>query len=62
MTFIWPDMLWLLLLLPLLAAAYVWLLRRRRKLTLRYANLPLVRQALGRGPGWRRHLPPALLL
>ncbi len=62
MTFIWPDMLWLLLLVPFLAASYVWILRRRKKLVLRYANLPLVRQAVGRGLGWRRHLPPVLLL
>ncbi|WP_172125473.1 MULTISPECIES: VWA domain-containing protein [unclassified Devosia] len=62
MTFLWPDMLWLLLLLPLLVGTYVWLLRRRKKTALRYANLPLIRQALGKGPGWRRHVPPALLL
>jgi Ca-activated chloride channel family protein len=29
---------------------------------LRYASLSLVREAVGRGPGWRRHLPPALFL
>jgi hypothetical protein len=29
---------------------------------LRYANLPLVKQALGKGMGWRRHVPPLLLL
>src|SRR5688572_880783 len=41
---------------------YVWLLRRRKRLAVRYANLSLVKEALGRGPGWRRHVPPALFL
>lgn len=62
MTFLWMDMLWLLLALPVLVAAYLWLQRRRKKLALRYANLPLIKQALGRGLGWRRHVPPLLLL
>jgi Ca-activated chloride channel family protein len=62
MTFIWMDMLWLLVLVPLLIGAYVWLLRRRKKAALRYANLAIVKQAMGKGVGWRRHVPPALLL
>lgn len=62
MTFIWMDMLWLLLALPLLVLAYLWIQRRKKKLALRYANLALVKQALGKGLGWRRHLPPLLLL
>jgi Ca-activated chloride channel homolog len=62
MTFVWPDLLWLLATLPALVLLYVWLLRRRKKNTVRYASLALVRQAAGKGPGWRRHLPPTLLL
>ena len=62
MTFIWPDMLWGLLLVPLLIAAYVWLLRRRKKTALRFASLSLVKEAMGKAVAWRRHLPPALLL
>jgi Ca-activated chloride channel homolog len=62
MTFIWPDMLWGLLLVPLLVAAYVWLLKRRKKTALRFANLSLVKEAMGKSTAWRRHLPPALLL
>ena len=58
MTFIWPDMLWGLIALPLLVLLYVWLQRRRKKTTLRYANLGLVREALGKSIAWRRHLPP----
>ncbi|MBX3610326.1 MAG: VWA domain-containing protein [Hydrogenophaga sp.] len=62
MTFLWPQFLWLLLALPLLVLLYVWLLSRRKRTALRYANLSLVREAMGRSVGWRRHVPPLLLL
>ena len=62
MNLLWPEWLWSLLLLPLLAAAYLALLGRRKKNTVRLASVALVKQALGKGPGWRRHVPPALLL
>ena len=62
MSFLWPEALWLLLLLPLLVAAYLWLLARRKKFALRYASLGLVKEALGGGGRWRRHLPPLLFL
>src|SRR5947207_6172824 len=62
MTFVWPDFLWLLALLPALVLLYVWLLHRRKKNTVRYASLALVKQAAGKGPGWRRYVPPALML
>jgi Ca-activated chloride channel family protein len=62
MSFQWPHLLWLLLLLPLLVLTYVWLLRRRRKTTVRMASIAVAREALGKGPGWRRHVPPALML
>lgn len=62
LSFIWPEMLWLLLLLPLLIVLYLWLLHRRKKTSLRYADLALVRQAMGKSAAWRRHLPPALML
>ena len=61
MKFIWPSMLWLLLLLPLLVVLYLWVLKRRRKSTVRLASLAVAKAALGKGPGWRRHVPPALL-
>ncbi|RYX90218.1 MAG: VWA domain-containing protein [Comamonadaceae bacterium] len=61
MFFLGPEYLWLLLLLPLLVAAYLWLLRRRSKQVLRYSSVALVRSAMA-GHAWRRHLPPAVLL
>jgi Ca-activated chloride channel family protein len=54
-------MLWSALMLPVLALLYVWLLHRRGPQALRYPGLALVRQAVGGGMTWRRHLPPALL-
>ena len=62
MTFLWPEFLWLLLSLPLLVAVYIWLMRRKKKLALRYASLLVVREAMGKGPQFRRHVPPLLFL
>ena len=62
MNFLWPQFLWLMLALPLLVAVYVWLLRRKKKLTLRYASLSIVKEAMGSGISWRRHVPPLLFL
>jgi Ca-activated chloride channel family protein len=62
MTFVWPHLLWMLLAIPLLVLLYLWLLNKRKKSTLRFASLAIVKQAQGGGPGWRRHVPPALLL
>jgi Ca-activated chloride channel family protein len=62
LTFLWPELLWLLVAVPLLVLLYVWLLSRRKKTALRYANLALVRQAMGRSAAWRRHVPPLLML
>jgi Ca-activated chloride channel family protein len=62
MIFQWSQALWLLLAAPALVGAYVWLLRRRKKDAVRYASLGLVREALGPGNRYRRHVPPALVL
>ena len=62
MTFLWPEFLWLLLALPVLVLAYLWLLRRKKKIVLRYASLSIVREAMGQGQSFRRHVPPVLFL
>jgi len=61
MQFLWPEFLWLLLALPLLVLLYVWLLRRKKKMAVRYASLSIVKEAMG-GQSWKRHVPPALFL
>ena len=62
MTFLWPEMLWLFLLVPALVAGYFYLLRRKRQAALRYASLSMVKEALGSGQKYRRHIPPLLFL
>jgi Ca-activated chloride channel family protein len=62
MTFFWPDLLCLLLLLPALVMLYLWLMKRKRQAALRYASLAMVREAMAGSSSWRRHLPPLLFL
>ncbi|MGO4394163.1 VWA domain-containing protein [Variovorax sp. M-6] len=62
MTFLWPQFLWLLLAMPLLVLLYLWLIRRKKKLALRYASLSIVREAMSAGQTVRRHIPPLLFL
>jgi Ca-activated chloride channel family protein len=62
MTFLLPQALLALLFVPLLAGVYVLMQRRRARYALRYASIGLIRQAVGRGPGLRRHVPPAIFL
>ena len=62
MTFLWPESLWLLALVPLLVAAYFLILKRKRKAALRYASLTMVKEAMGAGLHLRRHVPPLLFL
>ena len=61
MTFLWPNMLWLLLLTPVLVAVYFWLLKRRKKVALRFPHLELLKLA-DHQHRYRRHIPAALLL
>jgi Ca-activated chloride channel family protein len=62
MTFVWPQMLWLLAAVPVVITVYVMLMRRKRKAALRYASLTLVKDAQGAGQRVRRHVPPFLFL
>lgn len=62
MEFEWPFVLPLLVLVPMLLVLYILVQRRRRKFTLRYADLSLVKEAMEHGPGLRRHIPPVMML
>ena len=62
MELLWPGFLYLLILVPVLVAVYIWILHRRRRYTVRYSSLALVRDALPRKAGWRRHIPFALFM
>ena len=41
---------------------YWWLQQKKKQTALRYANLEIVKAAIGKGLWWRRHVPPAILL
>jgi Ca-activated chloride channel family protein len=57
-----PQSLYLLGLIPLLVLAYIWILRRRKPLSVRFSSLSLLRDALPKQSKWKRHLPFALFL
>ena len=62
MSFDQPLLLVLLIAVPLLVAAYLWQLRRRRRQAVRHSNVALVRVATGPVRRWRRHVPIGLVL
>ena len=62
MTFSLPYALLGLLTVPLLVAAYLWQLRRRRRDAVRFSNVALIRAALPRQRRWKRHVPIGLVL
>ena len=62
MTFIWPIMLWLLIILPLFVLVYMGLQQRRRRMVAKYGSLGLVQAPGGRAVGYRRHVPPLMFL
>ena len=58
----WPGLLWMLLLVPVALAAYLFAQRRRSRYTVRFTNLDLLANVVSAKPGWRRHVPPAFYL
>jgi Ca-activated chloride channel family protein len=62
MSFLWPAMLRLLVLVPLFLLLYLRMQRQRRRLAAGYGNLGLVQGTAGASPGLRRHIPSALFL
>lgn len=62
MSFIWPTLLLMLLLIPVLIFLYLQIQRGRRKLAERYGSLGVVHDAKGSGMGFRRHIPAMIFL
>lgn len=62
MSFQSPWLLVGLLAVPLLIGLYIASQRRRRAYAVRFTNLALVNQVMGKGPGFRRHLPAILFV
>ncbi len=62
LTFQLPERLWLLLGVAALAGVYLWRQRGQRAYAVRFTNLDLLDRVAPKRPGWRRHVPAALLL
>jgi Ca-activated chloride channel family protein len=62
MTFQSPWLLLGLLAIPLLIGLYLTSQQRRRAYAVRFTNLALLNQVMGKGPGFRRHLPAILFI
>ena len=62
MSFQSPLLLIGLLAIPLLVGLYLASQKRRQAYTVRFTNLALLNQVVGKGPGFRRHLPAILFV
>jgi len=62
MSFIWPTLLALFVLIPLLILLYLRLHRRRQQAVARFSSLGFAQGAVKTAPGIRRHIPPLLFL
>ena len=62
MSLLWPDFLYLLLLIPAAVGVYLLVLRRRRRFAVRYSSLSLMREAAAHQSWLRKHLPFILFL
>ncbi len=62
MRFLTPNWLWLLLVIAVLAVAYVVAQRRRGTYALRFSDTSLLDTVAPKRPGWRRHVVAALFL
>ena len=62
MSFQSPWLLLGLLAIPLLVGLYATSQQRRRAYAVRFTNLALLNQVMGKGPGFRRHIPAILFI
>jgi len=62
MSFQSPWLLLGLLAVPLLIGLYLTSQQRRRTYAVRFTNLALLNQVMGKGPGFRRHIPAILFI
>ena len=60
--FLNPERLWWLLLVPFLVAAYVWIIRRKKRTGMRYTNTAVLGAVIPKQSQWRRHLAVAMTL
>jgi Ca-activated chloride channel family protein len=61
-TFLAPERLWILLVVPLLIAGYIFLVLRKKKTGMRFTNTAILSRVVPKQSQWRRHLAVALSL
>ncbi len=61
-SFLDPERLWVLLVVPLLVAGYVYLVLRKKKTGMRFTNTAILSRVVPKQSQWRRHLAVALSL
>ena len=62
MTFVWPQVLFAFVLVPILLAGYIRALRRRARASIGYPGVDLLARAAAAGRPWRRHVPAVCYL
>ncbi len=62
MSFAWPLLLAVIAVVPMLLAAYVLQLRKKRKGAVVFSNVALLKTAVQKRSRWKRHVPAALFL
>jgi Ca-activated chloride channel family protein len=60
LTFLNPERLWVLLIVPLLIAGYIFLVLMKKKTGMRFTNTAILGQVVPKQSQWRRHLAVAL--
>ena len=61
-SFLAPERLWILVLVPLLVAGYIYLVLRKKKTGMRFTNTAVLARVVPKQSQWRRHLAVALSL
>lgn len=61
-SFLAPERLWVLVVVPLLVAGYIYLVLRKKKTGMRFTNTAVLSRVVPKQSQWRRHLAVALSL
>lgn len=61
-SFLDPERLWMLILVPLLVAGYIYLVLRKKKTGMRFTNTAVLARVVPKQSQWRRHLAVAFSL
>lgn len=61
-SFLAPERLWVLVVVPLLVAGYIYLVLRKKKTGMRFTNTAILSRVVPKQSQWRRHLAVALSL